>query len=612
MANYSITINSKFRPFSFQELMTPLMMMEQNHREVEDQYANLMTESAKWENLANEQTDKIAYNQYKRYALDLELAADKLAKEGITANSRPSMYKLKSRYNSEIAPIELAYKRREADANMQKEMMLKDPTHLFNRRAGQISLDDYLTNNSLDVLSDNYSGALLTKQVSDQVKALADRISAYGPGKDLDPYTKTFLVKYGLDPDEVRKAKENPNSSEGAKFISAVIDNVMFASGITKWDDPKTIEKALGYAWEGAASAIGKSGITTFENFENKKALEYSYAERLENLKHAHAKELYSMTTSDPLNPNIPISTNPLISAVDMEELQEASEFTKFFKKDKNGKFVGLTPEGVREYNKKSTMMNGQQVHNSKLFDYITKINGEKYKNGADAINGAEIAKLFDKKMASLGAASGKTGQAYYDAYAIKATQRSFPQGKDYQDGLKSAIISATFVEGGKINEVKWDNKRNQYVRTGKHLDSDELMKDEVKILGSERSARGLVYKVLEDGEPKIYEIPKELNTTNYDNAQGAYKRAEFYQRLVGGHAGNIKFDWYAPSFGEQGSSEYNAARELLRRAINNNLSDEDLINISTNYSNAFINAETNADNLHYITDVEDYKPKPH
>ena len=102
MANYSITINSKFRPFSFQEMMAPLTIMEQNHREVEEQYANLMAESAKWENLANEQTDEIAYNQYKKYAIDLEIAADKLAKEGITPTSRPSMYKLKSRYNSYI------------------------------------------------------------------------------------------------------------------------------------------------------------------------------------------------------------------------------------------------------------------------------------------------------------------------------------------------------------------------------------------------------------------------------------------------------------------------------------------------------------------------------
>lgn len=151
MANYSITINSKFRPFSFQELMTPLMMMEQNHREVEEQYANLMTESAKWENLANEQTDKIAYNQYKRYALDLELAADKLAKEGITANSRPSMYKLKSRYNSEIAPIEAAYNLRAADIKAQNDFEAATGGQaIFTKRASTASLDDYLNGKPMD------------------------------------------------------------------------------------------------------------------------------------------------------------------------------------------------------------------------------------------------------------------------------------------------------------------------------------------------------------------------------------------------------------------------------------------------------------------------------
>lgn len=610
MANYSITINSKFRPFSFQEMMAPLTIMEQNHREVEQNYANLMAESAKWENLANEQTDKIAYNQYKKYAIDLERAADQLAREGITPSSRPSMYKLRSRYQSEIAPIELAYKRKEADITAQKEMMQKDPTHLFNRKASQMSLDDYLTDNSLDVLTDNYSGALLTKQVSDQVAALANTLSSYGPGKDVDEYTKTFLKNYGLTASEVRKAMEDPNSSEGAKFISAVIDNVLYSSGIMNWEDPKTKERAISYAWQGASSAIGKSDVATMNNYEAQKALDFSYAVALENLKQQHARELQNdyVAAMSGQDPNIPISTNPIVSAVNMEELQEASNFTQYFKKDKNGKFIGLTPEGVREYNKKSTMMNGQRVHSSEFFDYITKINGGMYKKGADAVNGVEIAKIFDKKMSNLGAASGKTGNTYYDAYVIKATQRHYPQSKEFQENLKSTIANSRFGEEHILNEVVWNSSSNHYNRNGKHMNYDDLMNDKVKILGTERSARGLVYRVSVDGKPKTYEIPRELNTTSYDNAEGGYKRSEFYQRLIGGHAGSIKFDYYAPYFGSKNSPEYNTARELLRRAINNNLSDDDLIHISKNYRDAIINGEMEADNLSYTTEPTNYK----
>ena len=203
MANYSITINSKFRPFSFQELMTPLMMMEQNHREVEEQYANLMTESAKWENLANEQTDKIAYNQYKRYALDLELAADKLAKEGITANSRPSMYKLKSRYNSEIAPIELAYNLRAADIKAQREEeKQKGANMVFTERAATKSLDDYLNGKPLQYESLNLTE--VSALASEGAKNISSRYFNTYEGQRFSQDYIRMIKANGINPNDIQ------------------------------------------------------------------------------------------------------------------------------------------------------------------------------------------------------------------------------------------------------------------------------------------------------------------------------------------------------------------------------------------------------------------------
>ena len=41
-------------------------------------------------------------------------------------------------------------------------MMLKDPTHMYRVNAGQVGLREYMSGN-YDALTDNYSGALLTK-----------------------------------------------------------------------------------------------------------------------------------------------------------------------------------------------------------------------------------------------------------------------------------------------------------------------------------------------------------------------------------------------------------------------------------------------------------------
>ena len=41
MANYSLVVNSKFRPFEYQELLAPVLMATQAHHELEDKYAEL-------------------------------------------------------------------------------------------------------------------------------------------------------------------------------------------------------------------------------------------------------------------------------------------------------------------------------------------------------------------------------------------------------------------------------------------------------------------------------------------------------------------------------------------------------------------------------------------
>ena len=66
-----------------------------------------------WKGLANEQTDSTAYKMYKTYADDLETRAGMLAKEGLTPASRKSMLDMKTRYSSEITPLENAWKARE-------------------------------------------------------------------------------------------------------------------------------------------------------------------------------------------------------------------------------------------------------------------------------------------------------------------------------------------------------------------------------------------------------------------------------------------------------------------------------------------------------------------
>ena len=112
LGNFSLIVNSKFQPFSFERYIQPYQMYGEAYKEVENTLGELATKANIWEEMANEQTDPYAYKMYKTYARDSESQAMQLAREGLTPASRQNMLKMKQRYSSDIIPIEQAYKRR--------------------------------------------------------------------------------------------------------------------------------------------------------------------------------------------------------------------------------------------------------------------------------------------------------------------------------------------------------------------------------------------------------------------------------------------------------------------------------------------------------------------
>ena len=78
-----IRISSQFRPMTYDELSKPLIQATEAQMALEDQYSAMQTEAAKWQQLANEQTDHRAYAQLKAYSDDLSAQADALFKQGL-------------------------------------------------------------------------------------------------------------------------------------------------------------------------------------------------------------------------------------------------------------------------------------------------------------------------------------------------------------------------------------------------------------------------------------------------------------------------------------------------------------------------------------------------
>lgn len=269
MANYNLVLDTKFKPFSYAEMLAPVLAATQAHQALEEEYGNLAYKANVWDEMANEQTDPYAYRMYKTYSDDLEAKAEQLMKYGLDAFSRRGMLDMKSRYSKEIIPIENAYKRREELAAEQRKAMAANPTLRYQRMAGMMSLDDFIRNPSLDY-GKSYSGALLTQQVSQAVTNLQKALTNEGKLESLGlPYQYQIKRQQGATPDQVMAAiskKAQQGDSETIKFLRGIVDQVLKSSGVADWADPATMAEFRAFANQGLYSAIGKAEIGTFKD----------------------------------------------------------------------------------------------------------------------------------------------------------------------------------------------------------------------------------------------------------------------------------------------------------------------------------------------------------
>ena len=234
MAGNYITIGSKFKPFSYTEMLQPVAMATEAHQQVEEQYANLSTQASQWEEKANEQTDPYAYKMYKTYADDLNKQANILAKEGLTPVSRKSMFSMRDRYAKEILPINEAWEKRKLEAARQQDLRDKDSSMIFNRTAAVTSLDEYLKNPNLSYqsLSVNEAHAMAIRDFAEAAKKVqkeGDWKTTLG-GQYWEKNTRT-----GYSPQEVNAViTGDPNAPKELKSLYDSIINSYLSRG--EWD----------------------------------------------------------------------------------------------------------------------------------------------------------------------------------------------------------------------------------------------------------------------------------------------------------------------------------------------------------------------------------------
>ena len=531
--NYSLVVNSSFKPFSYQEMLAPVLMATQAHQELENQYGELATKASVWEEMANEQTDPYAYKMYKTYANDLEEKAGQLAREGLNAASRRDMLNMRARYSKEITPIEQAYTARQKQVEQQQQALLQDPTLMLSRRAATTSLDDYIRNPQLDY--ESYSGKSITAYVASAASALAKEMQE-NPRKWRsilgNSYYETMMQK-GFSSDAVLQAiQDNPNADQR---LTKIIEDAVDASSVRKWGDQATIARAIEYAKQGLWSAVGETQYQTLQNPEYLNPLQRA---QMKNLKGDSPKGGLALNPSN-------IYSSRKLSEAEKKYKENMNKYSKYFS-NKNGQWE-LTYAGWKEYNRKIKGISGESKVTPEGTTVLTNAKTTYYdsdfKRFVDELGGkgaissdnfgpnqkVNVGRLWGKYAEDSPAA--KT--AKYDAMKTTEYIYDVPQSPTYQQDYK-AKLSRAIGSNEEFTEVDYDSKSNQWIPTGKTLSFADFDTDDYNITARAPSELGTTLFIKKKGEKaKRYLAPPGINTTAEGGRDQAISEMLITQRML-------------------------------------------------------------------------------
>ena len=521
-ANY-IVINSKFKPFSYAEMLQPVQMATLAHQEVENEYADLATKANVWDEMANEQTDPYAYKMYKTYSNDLEEQAGQLAREGLTPASRQNMLRMKQRYSSDIVPIEQAYQRRQELVDEQRKLLAQDNTLMFDKNASMLSLDDLIKNPQLTYQS--YSGATLAKQVGTAAQNLVKQMRE-NPRKWSSilhgQYFETMMRK-GYTPEEIILASSNdPNAP---KELRNIIEDAVGSSNIANWGDKDTLNRAYEYAKQGLWNAVGETQYQTLQNQSYLNPLQELQKRKLE--REPEPNTIVSNLAINPLN----IYSSRELNEDEKNYNDNIKKYSKYFYEE-DGQWK-MTDEGWKEYNRKISGTSGDIKQTPEGTTILTNVrpsySNSPFKDFMDSIGdvqrntaGDVWSKYVDDSPAAKTAKYDATMVTEYD-YSIAGSQ---------QDDMKDAIMTAN--RGLSLKEVDYDSKSNKFKETGKELTMKDLKSDNYKVTATRFSPYGNTVMVQDNnGNVRRFKMPAGINITNEQNRDRAMIAANQWQQVV-------------------------------------------------------------------------------
>lgn len=463
MANYSLTVNSTFNPYSLQELLPIYQANAQAQYQAEEAFSQLQMKADQWEKLANNAQDADVYSKYKSYSNQLKEAANDVLNNGINAASRRTLMNMRAQYASNIVPIEEAYNKRQQQSQLLWQARLQDPT-LIAQDPSELGLSYYMQNPSYTPQS--YSGKLLTAQSAQAAQNLAKTLSSYGKGKPIDNYTNTFIQRHGLTRDDVQKYL-NGDTTATNKVLGAIYQQVYDSSQIGNWANENQKRQAASFIKQGMWSAIGQDTINAMENFEARENYKFN-------------QQLALLQAQQQQSNSIAVNEMPIYTPEEQKEADKMRDKYKQYFYTKNGRTY-LTQKGREVYNE-------GEVH------YTS--NSENIKRGS--VMGSD-GRMYNLKK-------DKQGRYYY-------TEKS-----DFKDFLNSLGAQKYLGKGTNWQPGNVGNLWSKYISTGVRGDAKQYMEYDYALSPEQQKAYKNQIAAANIGRDKIY-------AAKFDRKTGTWKK---------------------------------------------------------------------------------------
>lgn len=251
-----LQLQTRFNPFTYDEMVKPLADYGNAYRALESQYATLQQGAEQFRQAVESDSSQELKDRYHGYTNALSSAINDFS-QGMTVANRSAFIGLRGGFARDIQPIQVAFAKKAALADEQRKAAMANPSMIFEKNAADMSLEEFIKNPMADY-GRSINGNMLTAGVIQKVKGLAQEArTPEGKAKlrKLFPFQYEMIQENGFSMESINEAIKR--SSLGPKILMDAVDDTVRASGVLGWNNKAAVEKAYYYAGLGLYEAHG-------------------------------------------------------------------------------------------------------------------------------------------------------------------------------------------------------------------------------------------------------------------------------------------------------------------------------------------------------------------